>query len=90
MITKHDLIDDYVQSNDKDKPFYKYQIESLNRDRFRVIKKDNLTYIYHKDKINYLDKIDYLKSLGLGNIRIDLLDEDVNSIKSVLGDVFNG
>ena len=90
MITKHDLIDDYVQSNDKDKPFYKYQIESLNRDRFRVIKKDNLTYIYHKDKINYLDKIDYLKSLGLGNIRIEFLDEDVNSIKSVLGDVFNG
>lgn len=90
MITKHDLIDDYVTTHDKDKPFYKYQLESLNRDIFRVIKKDNLTYIYHKDKINYLDKIGYLKNLGLVSIRLEFLDEDENTIKKVLGDVFNG
>jgi putative protease len=90
MITKHDLIDDYVHSNDKDKEFYKYYIESLNKDRFRIIKKDKLTYIYHKDKINYLNKIDYIKSLNINSIRIEFFDEYINTIKRILDEVFNG
>ena len=47
---------------------------------------DNNHYmrIYDFENVDFLDKVDYLKSIGITNFRIDLLDEDVKEIKTIL------
>jgi len=90
MVMKHDLIDYNVHTNDKFKEFYKYSIEGINKDRYKVIKENDNTYIYDKNKYNLIDKIDYIKSLKVGSIRLEFFDEDKSTINSILKEVFNG
>ncbi len=90
MVMKHDLIDYNVHTNDKFKEFYKYSIEGINKDRYKIIKENDNTYIYDKNKYNLLDKIDYIKSLKVGSIRLEFFDEDKNTINGILKEVFNG
>ena len=54
MIMKHDIIGFLTNSNEYD---HNYELESINKDRFKVVRKDNLTTIYHKEPINRLDQI---------------------------------
>ena len=90
MIMKYDIIDYLIKYNDKYKEFYKYYLESVNKDKLRVERKDDITYIYHKEAINRLDDISNIKETGVGSIRVEFLDEDINKVREVLDEVFYG
>ena len=85
MVMKHDIIG-YL-TNDYNKEYY---IEGINKDKYRVLKKDDNTYIYNRNKYNIIDNIDYIKSLGVNNIRIELFDEDKFTINRIMNEVTNG
>ena len=90
MVMKYDIIDYLIDSNDKYKDFYKYYLESVNKDKFRVARINDLTYIYHKEPINLINDLDEIKNTGVGYIRLEFLDEDINTIRSILNEVFYG
>ena len=90
MIMKYDIIDYLVDSPDKYKEFYKYYLESVNKDKFRVERIDNLTYIYHKEPVNLIDDLDDIKETGVGYIRVEFLDEDINTVRNIMNEVTNG
>ena len=90
MVMKYDIIDYLINSSDKYKEFYKYYLESVTRDKFRVERKHNNTYIYHKEAIDRINYIDELKELGIGSIRVEFLDEDIDKVNSIMKEVSNG
>ena len=63
----------------------KFYLDDRGNHRFRLLG-DNNHYmrIYDFENVDFLDKVDYLKSIGITNFRIDLLDEDVKEIKTIL------
>ncbi len=84
MIAKHNLLgDDYDESS-------KYELESLNKDRFKVTYKDKLTHIYNSKVINRLEELNELKEIGIKNIRIEFFDEDSKTVGRILKEVYNG
>ena len=85
MVMKHDIIGYLSSSYDKE-----YYIEGINKDRYRVIKKDDNTYIYNRNKYNLIENIKYIKSLGVNNIRVEFFDEDESTINNILKEVFYG
>lgn len=63
----------------------KYYLEDRMNEKYRILNDNNhLTYIMHYKNINLLDEVSYLKSLGINNFRIDLLDETNDEIDNIL------
>ena len=82
---KYSLLDKYVSNIKSDS---KYYLEDRMSERYRIIKDNDLTYIMHYKNIDLIDDIEYLKSIGVTNFRIDLLDEDIQSIDNILDKVW--
>ncbi len=55
-----------------------YYLEDINKNKYRILHSNCLTHIMHYKNIDYLDKIDYYKSIGIKSFRLELLDEDYN------------
>lgn len=54
----------------------KYYLEDINKHRYPIIHNNCLTRIMHYKNINYLDNINYYKSIGIKSYRLELFDED--------------
>lgn len=52
-----------------------YFLEDINKNKYRILHDKCLTHIMNYEKINYLDNIDYYKSIGIKSYRLELLDE---------------
>lgn len=54
----------------------KYYLEDINKNKYPIIHDNCLTHIMHYKNIDYLDKVDYYKSIGIRSYRLELFDED--------------
>ena len=81
MIIKTDIIDNYDRNS-------KYYLENIKGFKFPVVKHSNYTSIYHNGSVNRFDKLDYYKSLGIKNFRIELLNEEANAISKLIEDFY--
>ena len=62
-----------------------YYLDDRNGHRFMLLKDDNHNMrLYNYQKINNIGDISYLRELGVTNFRIDLLDETLEDIESIL------
>lgn len=50
-----------------------YYLEDINKNKYRILHNNCLTHIMHCKKINYLDKLDYYKSIKVRSFRLELL-----------------
>ena len=75
MLTKSCSIKEVINScpcNKNDK----YYLEDINGNRYPVVHNNCLTHIMHYKNVDYLDKIDYYKNIGIKSYRLELFDED--------------
>lgn len=84
MLTKHCII-----TNKKEEKCTLCQTKNyylgLNNHKLKLLKDENHdTRIMDYQNINYLDKIEYLKSIGITNFRLDLLEETPKEIENLL------
>lgn len=66
-----------------------YYLEDINNNKYRILHSNCLTHIMHYKKIDYLDKIDYYKSIGIKSFRLELLDEDYNETIKLINNIKN-
>ena len=81
MIIKNDIIDNYDSNS-------KYYLENVKDNKFRVVKGDNYTSIYHYKDVNYIDNINTYRKKGINSFRIELLDEDGSSISKIMEKIY--
>jgi len=62
----------------------KYYIEDMNGNRYPIVHNNCLTSIMHYKNIDYLDKLDYYKSIGIRSYRLELFDEDYDEVISLI------
>ncbi len=66
-----------------------YTIEGMDGKKYPVlIDNDKHTRILSHRPINHLDDIEYLKSIGLNNIRLDFTIESIKEIESILNKLY--
>lgn len=67
-----------------------YFLEDIHNNKYQILHDNCLTHIMHYKNLDYLDKINYYKELGIRSFRLELLDEDYDStiklITKVRGD----
>lgn len=61
--------------NNKDK----YYLEDIYGNKYPIIHGDCLTHIMHYKNIDYFDKLDYYKNIGIKSYRLELFDEDYDT-----------
>ena len=66
-----------------------YYLEDINKNKYRILHSNCLTHIMHYKNIDYLDKIDYYKSIGIKSFRLELLDEDYNTVIKLINTIKN-
>ena len=66
-----------------------YYLEDINKNKYRILHSNCLTHIMHYKNIDYLDKIDYYKSIGIKSFRLELLDEDYNETIKLINNIKN-
>ncbi|MGM9881462.1 MAG: DUF3656 domain-containing protein [Bacilli bacterium] len=66
-----------------------YYLEDINKNKYRILHSNCLTHIMHYKNIDYLDKIDYYKSIGIKSFRLELLDEDYNTVIKLINIIKN-
>ena len=64
-------------------------VHILNKNKYRILHSNCLTHIMHYKNIDYLDKIDYYKSIGIKSFRLELLDEDYNETIKLINNIKN-
>ncbi len=74
MIMKYSLI--------KDNNSY-YLIDRFNN-KYKIIIEDGFNKIFNHKKVDLIDRINYLKQIGITNYKIDLLDENKEDIKKII------
>ena len=57
----------------------KYYIEDIHNNKYPILHENCLTHIMHHKNINYLDKIEIYKNIGIRSYRLELFDEDYES-----------
>lgn len=62
----------------------KYYLKGQNKESYPLITRNCFTKLLHSKNINLISKIDYYKSLGITNFRLDLYDETIDQIASLL------
>ena len=62
----------------------KYYLEAQNKEKYPVINYSCLVKLLHSKNIDLINNIDFYKRLGITNFRIDLYDEDIEQINSIL------
>ena len=55
-----------------------------NKEKYPVINNGCLVKLLHSKNIDLIDNMGFYKSLGITNFRIDLYDEDIEKINSIL------
>ncbi len=65
----------------------KFHLQNKNNELFPIINKNCLTHIMHSKKINLIDTIPSLISMGISNFRIELFDEDENTIINIFNSI---
>ena len=81
MIIKNDIIENYDSKS-------KYYLENIKGNKFRVIKSENYTSVYHCKKVNYLDDLNKYKNRGISNFRIEFFDEDAATIEKIMEKIY--
>ena len=66
-----------------------YYLEDINKNKYRILHSNCLTHIMHYKNIDYLDKIEYYKSIGIKSFRLELLDEDYNETIKLINNIKN-
>ena len=66
-----------------------YYLEDINKNKYRILHSNCLTHIMYYKNIDYLDKIDYYKSIGIKSFRLELLDEDYNETIKLINNIKN-
>lgn len=66
-----------------------YYLEDINKNKYRILHSNCLTHIMHYKNIDYLDKIDYYKSIEIKSFRLELLDEDYNETIKLINNIKN-
>lgn len=61
-----------------------YYLEDINKNKYRILHNNCLTHIMHCKKINYLDKLDYYKSIKVRSFRLELLDENYQEVINLI------
>ena len=62
----------------------KYYLEAQNKEKYPVINNSCLVKLLHSKNIDLIDNMGFYKSLGITNFRIDLYNEDIEKINSIL------
>ncbi len=65
-----------------------YLIDHINN-KYRILNNSCITRIMHHKNTDIIDKIKYLKNLGIYNYRIDLLDETDEEIELIIKKILN-
>ena len=87
MIMKYCPLNTFVNQNEKNCFIChnnKYYLKSQSNEQYPVITRNCLTKLLHSKNINLISKIDYYKSLGITNFRLDLYDESIEQIADLL------
>lgn len=66
-----------------------YYLEDINKNKYRILHSNCLTHIMHYKNIDYLDKIEYYKNIGIKSFRLELLDEDYNETIKLINNIKN-
>lgn len=66
-----------------------YFLEDVNKNKYPIVHHDCLTHIMHYKNINYLDNINYYKSIGIKSYRLELYDEDYNTTIKLIDKIRN-
>ena len=56
-----------------------YYLEDIHGNRYPIIHNKCLTHIMHYKNIDYFDKLDYYKNIGIKSYRLELFDEDYDT-----------
>ena len=67
----------------------KYFIEDINKNKYPIIHKDCLTHIMHYKNINYIDKLNYYKNIGIKSYRLELFDENYEDTITLINKLSN-
>lgn len=86
MLTKSCLVNEVIMKCPCKKSD-KYYLEDINKNRYPIIHSNCLTHIMHYKNINYLDKIDYYKDIGIKSYRLELFDEDYDEVVKLINRV---
>lgn len=64
-----------------------YYLEDTNKNKYRILHNNCLTHIMHYKNIDYIDKIEYYKSLGIKSYRLELLDESYDEVVELINKI---
>ena len=61
-----------------------YYLKGNNNEKYPLISNACISKLLHSKNVDLLHNLEYYKSLGITNFRIDLYDETINDIKEIL------
>ena len=79
MITKSCILKE-VADNCPCSSSEQYFLVDQNKNKYPIIHDNCLTHIMHYKNIDYLDKINYFKKIGVKSYRLELFDEKYNDV----------
>ena len=86
MVMKHCILGGHIAC--KECKSKKICIKDIKGNDFPVLTDDKCNnYIYSKDNINRINKIPYLKSIGVNGFRVDFINETANEVVSILNNL---
>ena len=62
----------------------KYKLKGNNGEYYPIMNHNCISKLLHSKKVNLIDKLSYYKNLGITNFRLDLYDETIDEIASLL------
>ena len=68
----------------------KYFLEDIHNNRYPILHENCLTHIMHHKNINYLDNLNYYKSIGIRSYRLELFDEDYDKVIALINEIEKG
>lgn len=66
-----------------------YYLEDIHQNKYRILHDNCITRIMHHKNLNYLDKIDYYKKIGIRSYRLELLDENYDEVIKLINNIKN-
>jgi len=66
-----------------------YYLEDIHQNKYRILHDNCITHIMHHKNLNYLDKIDYYKKIGIRSYRLELLDENYDEVIKLINNIKN-
>ena len=66
-----------------------YYLEDIHQNKYRILHDICITHIMNNKNLNYLDKIDYYKKIGIRSYRLELLDENYDEVIKLINNIKN-